>query len=394
MIMRRLLRLFAIIILLVLTTAAVEAKKNVVIRLTGTIYENVEMTVGTNGRTEIICELPYIFEVPKELLPIRLKFRSDNYVYFDINVPQKPFDSAGHIYLMKIDETAMDRRNQQMAPSNYNQYATETKKELAEVRNSDIDKNIPVTADVQENTFAVIIANEDYQEEVAVEYAKNDGEAFKDYCLNTLGLPEKNIHIKVNATLNNIISEIDWMKQVAGAFGSDAKFIFYYAGHGIPDEATGDAYLLPIDGKGSSVSSGYSLRKLYKEFSDFTSEYVTIFIDACFSGAQRGEGMMASARGVAIKSKPEMPSGNVFVMAAAQGDETAYPFKDKKHGLFTYYLLKKLQMTKGKASLDELSEYVKTSVTRKSLVENGKSQTPSVYVAPGLQDRWKKIELK
>lgn len=392
--MRSLWRLFAFLLLVSCTIVVLGAKKNVVIRLTGTIYENVVMTVGTNGRTEVICELPYIFEVPKELLPLRLSFQSDNYVYFDITVPKKPFDSAGHIYLMKINETAMERRNQQMAPGNYNQFDTEYKKELAEVRNSDIDKNIPVTADVQENTFAVIIANEDYQEEVDVEYAQNDGEAFRDYCLNTLGLPEKNIHLRLNATLNNLSSEIDWMKQVSNVFGRDARFIFYYAGHGIPDEATGDAYLLPIDGKGSSVASGYSLRKLYKDFSGFTSEYVAVFIDACFSGAQRGDGMMASARGVAIKSKPAAPSGNVIVLAAAQGDETAYPFREKKHGLFTYFLLKKLQLTKGKVSLEELSEYVKMSVSRKSLIENGKSQTPSVYVSPSLQAQWKKINLK
>ena len=95
-----------------------------------------------------------------------------------------------------------------------------------------------------------------------------------------------------------------------------------------------------------------------------------------------------------VYSKQERPLGNVFVMSAAQGDETAYPYKDKKHGLFTYFLLKKLQATKGKVSLDELSEYVKTSVARKSLVENGKSQTPSIYVSSGLQDKWKKIKLK
>jgi len=31
----------------------------------------------------------------------------------------------------------------------------------------------------------------------------------------------------------------------------------------------------------------------------------------------------------------------VALVSASQADETAYPYKDKQHGLFTYYLLKK-----------------------------------------------------
>jgi hypothetical protein len=53
--------------------------------------------------------------------------------------------------------------------------------------------------------------------------------------------------------------------------------------------------------------------------------------------------MLASARGVAIKVKEEKPQGNLVVVSASQGDETAYPYNEKRHGLFTYYLLEKLQ---------------------------------------------------
>ena len=44
----------------------------------------------------------------------------------------------------------------------------------------------------------------------------------------------------------------------------------------------------------------------------------------------------------------------------------------------TYFLLKKLQETKGKVSLGELSDYVIKNVKRISLVEQGKSQIPTV----------------
>lgn len=81
--------------------------------------------------------------------------------------------------------------------------------------------------------------------------------------------------------------------------------------------------------------------------------------------------MLASARGVAIKVKQATPVGNIVVFSAAQGDETAYPYKEKEHGLFTYYLLKKLQETKGNVTLGELSDYIKTQVERQSIVING-----------------------
>ena len=259
---------------------------------------------------------------------------------------------------------------------------------------SDVDVNIPaVTAD-NSNTFAIIFANENYQEETAVEYALNDGEMFREYCHKVLGLPQKNIHIRKDATLNNMRSEMIWMQKVAKAYQGDAQVIVYYAGHGIPDEKTGASYLLPVDGNGSVVETGYSLQKLYQQLTDLPVKRVTVFMDACFSGSKRGEGMLASARGVAIKAKPLAPRGNMVVFSAAQGDETAYPLNKQHHGLFTYYLLKKLKETNGDVTLAELYDYLHKQVGRTSIVDNGKSQTPTVMPSAGLADSWKTMKLK
>jgi len=119
-----------------------------------------------------------------------------------------------------------------------------------------------------------------------------------------------------------------------------------------------------------------------------------VFMDACFSGAQRGEGMLASARGVVLKPKFDAPQGNMVVFSAAQGDETAYPYKEKGHGLFTYFLIKKLQETKGAVTLGELSNYVTTNVSQQSIVVNRKSQTPTVVPSANMGDGWKNVVLK
>lgn len=254
---------------------------------------------------------------------------------------------------------------------------------------SDIDKNIPEAINSNSNTFAIVIANETYNKEANVPYAVNDGNIFKEYCRNCLGIPEKNIHLITNATLNDIRHEVKWIQDVAEVYKGDAKIIFYYAGHGIPDEKSKNAYLLPTDGYGSDVATGYSLENLYKTFGSLPSKSITVFLDACFSGAKRDGNMLASARGVAIKVKQTIPVGNMVVFTAAQGDETAYPYKEEEHGLFTYYLLKKLQETKGNATLGELSDYIKEQVERQSIVTNGKLQSPSIMATSSIGNEWK-----
>ena len=117
-------------------------------------------------------------------------------------------------------------------------------------------------------------------------------------------------------------------------------------------------------------------------------------MDACFSGAQRGGGMLASARGVALKAKNGVPQGNMVVFSAATGDQTAYPYQEKGHGLFTYFLLKKLQESEGKATLGEITDYVSEQVARQSVVVNGKSQTPVVTPSASMSDSWKTMTLR
>lgn len=256
-----------------------------------------------------------------------------------------------------------------------------------------VDSDIPEGNRVSKNTFAIIIANEDYQEEVKVDYARNDGEVFKNYCHKTLGLPEKNIHYAANATLAKLFGELDWLRQVCEAYKGEANVVFYYAGHGIPDEMSGSAYLLPIDGNSRLIRTCFSMVELYDILGSLPCKKVTVLMDACFSGAKRSGGMMTSARGIAIKAKVGLPKGKMIVLSAAQGDETAYKFEEAKHGLFTYFLLKKLKASKGNVTLGELSRYLQEEVGRFSIVENGKSQTPSIQTSDKISATWQSMNI-
>jgi hypothetical protein len=259
---------------------------------------------------------------------------------------------------------------------------------------SDVDYGIPAASQQQPNTYALIIANENYSNEKNVDYAYNDGQVFRDYCVKALGIPEQNVLFSADATLNNMRFDLNWMKQIAAATKGNAKFVFYYAGHGMPDDNTKDAYLLPVDGFSSDVNSGYRLADIYAMMEGLPADHITVLLDACFSGAQRSGDIMASVRGVAVTPQVSAPSGNLLVFAAATGKETAQPYKDKQHGLFTYFLLKKLKEHQGTLTMGDLTDYVSTEVSKTALVgESHKNQTPNVTASPALGN-WQQIQVR
>lgn len=134
---------------------------------------------------------------------------------------------------------------------------------------SDVDINIPQSTIKNANTFVLIFGIENYIESdiSKVDFALNDGAKFREYCLRTLGIPEQNIHYRSDATRNQLRSEIKWARNISEAYGKDANLIVYYSGHGMPDERTRKAYLLPADGIANDPESGYALSSLYEDIS-------------------------------------------------------------------------------------------------------------------------------
>ena len=261
------------------------------------------------------------------------------------------------------------------------------------IPDSDVDIDIPYGIEKSENSFALVIANEDYKKVSSVPFAIRDGQKVKEYLVRTLGFDKTHVTLLENATLNDMRYELSKLSKISEAYKGDMSLVVYYCGHGIPDEKNGNGYLLPVDGYGTDVSTAYSTQELYDFLGSLNVKKTLLFMDACFSGASKDGDMLVAARGIAIKSRETTPTGNLIAFSACQGDETAYPFKEKGHGLMTYYLLKKLQDTKGKVSLGELADYLNDNVTKTAIVTNGKPQTPSVGVSPNLQETWKNSRL-
>lgn len=266
--------------------------------------------------------------------------------------------------------------------------------ELVITAKSDVDEDIPQNRRTNTNTIALVMANEKYSNVANVESALHDGDIFARYCRETLGIPDNQVLVYRNATYGGIMSAVNRLKNSVTAMGSGVDVIVYYAGHGVPDERTKEAYLMPVDGDPVVMASAYPLSRFYKELSTLGAENVMVFIDACFSGANRGDGMLAAARGVVLKPVETEPEGNMFVLSASEGNETAIPYKEKNHGLFTYYLLKKLKDSKGNATLGEISDYVKSEVKKTSSLILDKPQNPKMTVSGELRNKLSKKKLR
>lgn len=274
------------------------------------------------------------------------------------------------------------------------QAPTDIKGKVPEVIVSDIDYDIPVNANQYRNRFALVIGNEDYSSkntslspEVNVDFAINDAIAFSQYARSLLGIPDENVIFMENATSIEMQKAVNKLNLIVKNMKGEAELFFYYSGHGLPDFSTREPYLIPVDVSGSDMNFAISLTDVYRKLTEHPAKRVTVFLDACFSGGARNNSLLAS-RSIRIKPRPEELQGRLVVFTASQNEQTALSYREKGHGMFTYFLLKKLKETEGKCTYADLSEYLSQIVGIKSLLINNVEQTPQTSISEVIKNEW------
>lgn len=274
----------------------------------------------------------------------------------------------------------------------------ETRFELP-TQSVDVDKNIPQNNIENPHRYALVIGNEDYSTfqtglntEANVEYAVNDAKVFMEYITKTLGVPKNQVKLITNATYAQMSQGISWLANLAKLENGNAELIFYYSGHGLPDENTREAYFIPVDVTGNEVQQGIKLDAVVEKLTQNPSKRVTMFLDACFSGGSRNQGLIAM-KGIKIKPKDAVVGGSLVIYTSSTGEESSGIFREQKHGYFTYYLLRKLQESQGVITYKYLAEYIIQSVMKETGI-HGKIQTPKVYFSPSVEDKWENWMIK
>jgi len=276
--------------------------------------------------------------------------------------------------------------------------SVDTLKQFCSV-SSDVNDNIPDKVKTNTNRYALIIGNEDYKSfekttniSSDVPFAQCDAIALKKYAHNLLGVDESNIFLVLNATGSMINEKLDLLSRIIKKSGGEAEVLFYYAGHGLPDEKTKEPYLIPVDVNPKNVSSAVKLADVYDKLVENGASRVIVLLDACFSGGGREADLIAS-RSVKVKPSIGNIEGNTLVISSCSGDETALAYTQKGHGLFTYFLLHKIKETKGDITYGELYDYLYRTVGIESLKINQKEQTPSYNTGAKSSDTWKNWKL-
>lgn len=351
-------------------------------------------------KTEDVVKYPLGTLQPGQVREINFEFFANKqYTSGAIPVQATLYESYGKYAENKTMEVAL---NKELAKTTTVEIVGESAGKLDIVTaslSSDVDKNIPSGSPANANRYALVIGNEEYSKyqsglnvEANVPFAKSDAGVFAQYCEHTLGVPKENITLLSDAISSRMKSEIERHSKLIQYSQGNAEVIVFYAGHGFPDQLSAEPYLIPVDITGSNATEGIRLADLYSKLTMYPAKRVTVFLDACFSGGGRNQGLLA-ARGIKLVPKSSALSGNMVVFSATSSDQVSLPYKQEQHGMFTYYLLKKLQESAGNVSYDELSEYLRNRVSLQSVKVNGLEQNPEVSVSPDAGD-WMNWRLK
>ena len=301
------------------------------------------------------------------------------------------------------DKTVSVQINGKSAATTTINIASSQKDKVVEIKEvsltADVDKNIPLIAVKNPNKYAIIIGNEDYSSrqsglssESNVAFAVNDAKTFMKYAEQTFGVEEKNIYYLENATSGEMNQKITLVCQILQKLNGNGELVFYYAGHGYPNEITKSPYLMPVDVNATNLNNAINLFELYKKITDSKPKKATVFLDACFSGGGRDQGLLA-ARAVKVKPKTEVINGNIVIFTATSEEQSALPYKDKQHGMFTYYLLKEIQLQNGLVNYEQLFKKIYQNIGIESLKVNQKTQDPQVLYGYDVSESWKQWKI-
>lgn len=188
--------------------------------------------------------------------------------------------------------------------------------------------------------WALVIGASDYSNLGRLSFAARDAEAFAETLTDDFGFEEGAIRLltdnqekpELRPTAGNMFLALRRLLADPRRQETDL-FVFYFAGHGIGDEA-GD-FLLPLDGALETVHDvGLSVDAILEELTSAGMRNVLFVVDGCRTGKQNTFGAELWKRAEAA---------NLAVILSCEPGQQAYEDRRLGGGVFTHFLVDKLE---------------------------------------------------
>lgn len=235
---------------------------------------------------------------------------------------------------------------------------------------------LPAPRPVRRNAHAVVVGIERYREKLpAADFAAGDARLAAEYFKRVLGVPEANVALLVDERASKGDFEKYFERWLPNRVQAGDDVYVYFSGHGAPNPAKGDAYLVPYDGDPTYIEqTGYPLKRLYEQLAKLPAKRVLVAMDSCFSGAGGRSVIAKGARPLVSVKAPATLDAKITVLSASAGDQISNSYQEKGHGLFTYFLLKGLKERGG--DFKAVFDYLKPEVAGIARREYNADQDP------------------
>lgn len=176
-------------------------------------------------------------------------------------------------------------------------------------------------------------------------------------------------------TRANILAELSAVAQAAEA---GDLLLFHFSGHGIAED--GESYLLPRDAKVAALRyTAVAIADVHNIIEKSAARAKVIVLDACHAGASIGRA--TSSMTPEFIQRVFAEAEGIVVLASCKQGQQSWEWREKGHGVFTYYLLEALRGQadfdqKGFVTIADVNRYVTDRVKQWSVSHNA-PQTPT-----------------
>ena len=241
--------------------------------------------------------------------------------------------------------------------------------------------------------WAVIIGVGGYESTAVpkLRYPVADADAVYQTLVASGGFKKENILLLTDKTERKpTLRNIKWALGtfLARSAHKNDLVVIYFAGHGASEvdqrgvERDGlSKYLVPVDADPDDLySTALPMDEMQNVLARIEAERVTVFLDACYSGAAGGRTFASTkTRTVNVDDiflERLTRSKGRAIVTASRPSELSVELPELGHGIFTYYLVRGLEgyadlNRDGIVSLQELYEYLTQEVSRKSRAVGG-----------------------